>query len=167
MRFCERNENSDLVKEAVSSAYGRALAAVPNLQALLVGIEGEINKSEEALDRYFLAFEAGKLSASDCGPRIDALTAKLDDLRRRRLQIEDQLGAQVPAAFDPQVLALAVSQLKRAIDGGAPSQVKALLSALVDDISVEGRDAIYPVFRVPMPGVRLVDRQLHQLSCLR
>jgi len=157
-------QTGDIVKDAVQSAYKRALEAVPNLQADLVGIEAEIRKSEDALDRYFLAFEAGRLSAEDCGARIDSLNTKLNALRRRRLEVEAQLGVAVPAAFDPQLLKSVVTELKDSIETGTPSQMKALLRSLVENIKVDGRDAIFPIFRVPAPPVRLVVNEVHQIS---
>jgi len=43
------------------------------------------------------------------------------------------------------------------VENGPSASVKALLQALVHEIRVDSRDAIYPTFRVPMGGDHQLD----------
>ena len=47
-------------------------------------IHAGITKAEDSIERYLSAFEAGTLSDTQCGQRIEGLAAKVTDLRTRR-----------------------------------------------------------------------------------
>ena len=57
----EAYSDSDLVVKALEEARGRATAAVPQLKEQPAAVETDIRKTEESLERYFLAFEAGTI----------------------------------------------------------------------------------------------------------
>lgn len=46
-------------------------------------VEADIRKSEEALERYVLAFEAGTMNQDACAFRIEALGRRQTELKRR------------------------------------------------------------------------------------
>jgi site-specific DNA recombinase len=61
-------EDERVLEEAVQQYLARSGAARPNQREQLAAIQAEIRRSEEALDRYFNAFEAGKMDEDLCRP---------------------------------------------------------------------------------------------------
>ena len=48
-------------------------------------------------------------------------------------------------------------RVEKSVAGGSSALVKVLIQALIHEIRVDGRQAIHPVFRVPLGGNHLVD----------
>lgn len=142
-------EDSDLLEAAVQEARDRSLASLPRLQEQVAAVEIEIRKTEEALERYFLAFEAGTLPERRCGERIDALGQKLSELQDRRRHLQEQQTAEEVPGWEPEELDALLGEIRGAIEDGTPQKQKALLQALVAEVRVDSREAIYPFFRVP------------------
>lgn len=78
-------ENADLFDEAVEQLRSGASAIHQQHRAELNTVSTDIQKSQDAIERYLLAFENGSLSEETCDERIQALGAKLAELRNRRL----------------------------------------------------------------------------------
>ena len=74
-------ERTDLFDKAVSAARRRARAERANHEQELAVVDAGITKAEDAIERYLSAFEAGTLSESQCGTRLEGLAAKVRDLR--------------------------------------------------------------------------------------
>ena len=105
-------------------------------------------KVDEALDRYFRAFENGTMPEHACAPRIADLTKRLSELHARR----DELAADAsdtPEPFSEDDLQALQAHVAHVIADGDRSARKALLRALVDEIRVASRDEIYPFFALP------------------
>jgi site-specific DNA recombinase len=112
-------------------------------------IESEVRKTDAAIEKYLLAFEGGTLSETQLGPRVQALGAKMADLRRRR---EDLIAEGTPTAVQAPTdaeLARLRGHVPEQIISGAVAAKKVLLQSLVDRVVVDGRDTITPWFRVP------------------
>lgn len=116
----------------------------------LAAVEGELRKSEEAIERYLLAFESGSLPESACGERIQTLADKTADLRGRPLQLEADIDASQagPTAEHLDQLRLKVASVITDGDTGAQKQ---LLHALVHEVRAASRSDIQPIFRIPKP----------------
>jgi len=92
----EAYSDSDLVTKALEEARLRATAAVPQLKEQLAAVETAIRKTEESLERYFVAFEAGT------GISVTGLPDALVDLVRdyeRHLLAERGLSAHSVRAY--------------------------------------------------------------------
>src|SRR6266571_4111318 len=60
-------------------------------------VNGELAKTEAAIERYLLAFEAGSLPEAVCGERVRNLGTKAGELRARRIELEyEVLDAETP-----------------------------------------------------------------------
>jgi len=79
-RFLLTYENHDLVETALREAHARACAARPQLSDQLAATETEIRKTEEAMERYFLAFEAGTMPEEQCAQRLQTLGQQMPNL---------------------------------------------------------------------------------------
>ena len=56
----------------------------PEIEQRLASIGAEIARAEQALERYFEAFEQGKLSPERFDERLTRLQVRLEDLRAQR-----------------------------------------------------------------------------------
>ena len=145
----------DLLEVALAAGLARSGAQRRQHQDELGVVDAELTKSEEAIERYFLAFEAGTLSETTCGQRVQTLAAKIATLQARR----SELVALLDAEQELTVTEAHLEQLRRhvtdTIEHGDPGAQKGLLQALVARIEVESRAAVRPYFRVPLDGTGL------------
>lgn len=153
----EAYSNSDLVAQALEDARGRMPAAAAQLKEQLAAVEADIRKTEEALERYFLAFEAGTMSQNACADRIEALTKQLTDLRCDRVGLQNALDLDDrPPTIEE--IADILAEVRAMITSGTREDHKALTSVLVGETRVEGRHSIRPSFIVPTQKVRVLSR---------
>jgi site-specific DNA recombinase len=142
-------ERTDLFDKAVSATRHRALSQQGNHDKELAVIDAGIAKTEDAIERYLSAFEAGTLSETQCGKRLEQLAAKVSELRARREELVvaiEQVSLKAPEADE---LAATRHQIEKSLKSGSVPARKALLQAPVHEIRVEGRDRVVPWFRVP------------------
>jgi site-specific DNA recombinase len=151
--------DSELVDDAIAEARRAAEAEAPQVRSRLQGIAAEIRQAEEALERYYSAFESGSLSERRFAGRIDVLEERLAALRRRQSELADAASDDRPIPSE-EGLRDTQAAVREAIVRGTPGQRKALLQALVAEIRVESRDAIYPTFRLLAGTVRVMDQMV-------
>ena len=153
-------EHNDLVAEAIRKSQAMAERERPHLQEQLAAVETEIRKAEEARQRYFVAFEAGTMREEVCAERLEVLQQKLSELREHHGELTQAIDYEGSRRVSDQDLVDIRSAIRTAIERGSPQEQKALLKALVAEIRVESRKAIYPVFRVPEGGVRVLGQMV-------
>ena len=142
-----------LVTKALAKATAEAEQCRPQLDQRLASIRAEINRAEQALERYYEAFEQGKLSPERCEQRLKRLRARLDDLHAQEAELSLQTpdeAEQAPTAAD---LAAVADQLERVIAEADPPKAKALLRLLIEELRVNGRREILPTYRIVTPAV--------------
>jgi len=145
-------EDSDLFTSAVAQAEERAVGGRSRQEGELRAIDGELAKVDAGIDRYLRAFETGTMPEAVCGERVKALAARASALRARRQDLADQMDEAELVAPTPGELAALRARVAEAVANGSPATVKSLLHALVHEIRVDSREAIHPVFRVPLGG---------------
>src|SRR5262249_36760642 len=95
--------DSDLVGEALAKGAQEAEGGRPEIEERLASIGAEIARAEQALERYYEAFEQGKLSPERCDERLTRLHARLEDLRAQQTELSlsapDEAG-QAPTRAD-------------------------------------------------------------------
>lgn len=64
----------------------------------VTALDADIRKTEQAIDRYLTAFEAGTMPEAECGPRIKSLADKLGAPQRRHTEVADAISS--PAKND-------------------------------------------------------------------
>jgi hypothetical protein len=110
-----------------------------------------------AVDRYLRAFEAGRLSEATCGHRVGALEQEILALETRRASLLAECDSEPALPTDGDLETL-WRQLERAIADAAPEQLKRLLDAVVERITVRAgpassRTSLRPRFvRLPLRG---------------
>jgi exonuclease VII small subunit len=133
-----------LIRDALAKAEEKAQRERPALEQRLASIRAEINRAEQALERYLDAFERGKLAAERCDERLSRLHARLGDLRAQQAELSTSTpdeGTQAPTAAD---LAAIADQLDHLVAEAEPQQAKALLRLLIAELKVNGAHAHPP-----------------------
>ena len=139
----------DLVDRAVAAFLARATASSPRYEEQLAAVGADIRRTEDALDRYFRAFESGTMAESVCAPRVQALSERLRGLHARRRELTEAIEDQhMVSPTRPELEALREA-IYIGITSGPDTQRKALLQDLVVEVRVHSRTAIVPVFRLP------------------
>ncbi len=142
-------EQEPLVQQAVREAFAEIESERPRRQHDLVQLDAEIRRTDDALNRYSLAFEQGTLDPDEFGPRMKELRGKRQGLegRREELSLDDFEAPEAPS--EEELLALA-ADVAEVVKHGDQRQKKALIKGLVREIRVVARDEIYPFFQVPV-----------------
>jgi site-specific DNA recombinase len=141
-------EQEPLVRQAIQEAFAELDSERPKRQTELIRIDAELRKLEGSLERYFRAFEEGTLDSRVCGARLEELTRKREGIEARRAELAYATEDEPEPRTDAELGELA-AHVREVIKEGETRQQKALLQALVAEIRVAGREAIYPSFFVP------------------
>jgi site-specific DNA recombinase len=152
--------DTEIVGEAIRTSRAMADLQRPQLQEQLAAVEAELRKAEETRQRYFVAFEAGTMREEVCAERLQVLQQKLGELREHRAELTLAIESGRNPSVSEQDLQDIRGAIKTAIEHGSPQEQKALLKALVAEVRVESRQAIYPVFRIPEGGVRVLGQMV-------
>ena len=152
-------ERRDLLARAVAAWCADVEASRPRYEEQLAQVSQEIAKTEDAIERYLLAFEARTLAETQCGLRVRALTEKVAELRQRRAELMSAIDDDPPRPEVDVDLEAIKSEIADVLDGDSDrSARKAVLQTLIAEVRVESRDAITPTFRGPLqaPGSHCV-----------
>ncbi len=148
--------NSDLIERAVTGAMKKANATLPGKRSELRSLEARVEKAEQALQRYFDAFESGSLTAGRLAGRMDELERRLAELRTQRETLQEEVADKSIVTPSTSDIGAVLTALEDAMGNGTHSQRKALMQQLVAEIRVESRSAIFPTYRLPAPPVRVI-----------
>jgi site-specific DNA recombinase len=138
----------EMVREAIAEACSELDRERPRREAELRRIEAEARRTDDALNRYFAAFEAGTMTERDCAGRIAELSRRLRGLEARRAELAVDEG-EAPEPLGKEELRVLQANVREVIETGDPPARKALLQALVEEIRVVSRAEIYPSFSLP------------------
>jgi chromosome segregation ATPase len=142
-----------LIHDALAAAQQQTQRERPALDERRRAIATEIASIERSTERYFEAFEQGRLSPERCEQRVTRLNARLEDLQAQQAELADDGTDEAAHAPTPADLAATASQLESVIADGEPEQAKALLRILIAELRVNGRHDIQPTYRIVTPGV--------------
>src|SRR5439155_17125896 len=133
----------------------RAAEQGPDSASQVRRLEAEISGNESAVQRYYNAFENGRLPETRVAGRVDALERRLTELRAKLEEVRD--SAKSVEAPRKQAVRDAEEAVRDAMLNGTPGQRKALLKELIVEVRVESRDSIIPTFRLPATSVRVTE----------
>ena len=141
---------SDIIEQALASTTSEASDQRDAYTEELGAAEREIAKTDEAVNRYFTAFENGTMNETECAPRLQKLTCKLAELSQRR----DELGlliddATTPTPPDPAILDTIHSDIQAAIDNGSTEALRAIMQTFVHRVDITSREKSQPTFVIP------------------
>ena len=141
----------DLIADAVDQAQREHRAAHGDRRTELDAVTAELARTQQATDRYLLAFERGTLDEELVAERLAALKTTRQQLTARRAELTATIDDE-PTAPDPVLLDQVADHLAEIINTGTPNQRKAVVEALVDRVIITGPDRLVPVFRIPQPA---------------
>ncbi|MHB8613335.1 MAG: recombinase family protein [Candidatus Dormibacteraceae bacterium] len=142
----EAYSDSDLVMKALQEARGRATAAEPQLKKQLAAVETDIRKTEESLERYFLAFEAGTMNEQACAGRVDALQRRLVALNDGATLLRQQTETVYRASSTTDRLA-ADHALPTAVAHADATALKLLVQAAIGGIALRDNRQVEVLLR--------------------
>jgi site-specific DNA recombinase len=140
-----------LIHDALAAAHQQAEQERPALDERRHAINAEIIRIERSTERYFEAFEQGRLSPKRCEQRVARLNARLEDLQAQQASLADDGSDKAANAPTPADLDAIASQLETVIADGEPEPAKALLRILIAELRVNGRHDIQPTYRIITP----------------
>jgi site-specific DNA recombinase len=143
-------EDTDLFANAVAEAQGRALLGHSRHEGELRALDAELAKVDAGIDRYLRAFETGAMPESICGERVKELGLRATALRARRRDLADEMEESDHTAPTKEELSKLRDRVAEAVAEGSAAPIKVLLQALIHEIRVDSREAIHPIFRVPV-----------------
>jgi site-specific DNA recombinase len=143
-------EDTDLFSKAISEAQERADLDESRHDGERAALQSELDKVERGIDRYLRAFESGTMPEEICGERVKDLGTRATALCARCLELDSGTTANEFVAPTSVELTELCQRVEEAVAGGSSALVKSLLQALIHEIRVDSRQAIYPVFRVPI-----------------
>lgn len=150
-QLAEIYRGGTLITDAISEAREDAERHRPDNEQRLSSVRAEITRSEQALERYYQAFEQGSLTAEHCRARTARLDARIEELRTQETELSLQ-PTQDDAPMPTQAELVAVAdQLERVMATAPPQQAKALLRILIAELCVNGKADIRPTYRVTIP----------------
>jgi site-specific DNA recombinase len=147
--------DTEVVSAAIERWRSRAVEQEPDSASQIRRVEAEISGTQSAVERYYSAFENGRLSESRFGSRVDALERRLTQLRAKLGELRDT--AMTVEAPSKEAIRSAEEAVRDAMLNGTPGQRKALLKELIVEVRVESRDNIIPTFRLPATPVRVTE----------
>jgi hypothetical protein len=127
-------ERGDLLEQALGEWTELAEASRPKRERELARIDARIRKASNTLDRYFLAFEEGKLREEVCTTRIEELSKELASLEARRSDLIVVIPESPPGLPGPGELSKLRKQVQRSLQNGGSSPAQG------SDASYRGRD---------------------------
>ena len=145
--------DGELLSGALAAAQAEAEQQQPEIELRLASIGAEISRAEHALERYYEAFEQGKLSPERCEVRLARLQARLDDLCAQQAGLAPATRHEAKHAPTAAELAAVADQLDQLLADAEPQKAKALLRLLIQELRVNGRAEILPTYRVVNPAV--------------
>jgi site-specific DNA recombinase len=143
-------EDTDLFAKAVSEAQERAQLGHSRHEGELRALDAELSKVEAGNDRYLRAFETGTMPESICGDRVKELGLRATALRARRQDLADEMEEAALTAPTKEELSVLRERVAEAVAEGSTAPIKVLLQALIHEIRVDSKEAIHPIFRVPV-----------------
>jgi site-specific DNA recombinase len=150
-------EDTDLFGKAVAEAQQRADLDESPHDAERAALQAELDKVERGIDRYLQAFESGTMPEEVCGERVKALGANATALRARMFDLDSGTTEAELVAPTTAELGDLRKRVEEAVADGSSALVKSLLQALIHEIRVDSRQAIHPIFRVPVGGAHQQD----------
>jgi site-specific DNA recombinase len=143
-------EDTDLFAKAVAEARERALLGQRRHEGELRVLDAELAKVEAGIDRYLRAFETGTMPESICGERVKELGLRATALRARRQDLADEMEESDLTAPTKEELSELRERVAEAVAEGSAAPIKVLLQSLIHEIRVDSKEAIHPIFRVPV-----------------
>ncbi len=112
-------------------------------------VDGQIAKTQTAIDRYFPAFEAGTLKLELRNEKVRDLRTQMEELETERQDLEARRQRLELPAIDRDMLASLIDNFERVMAEGPNPQKKDLLRRLVKKVLVHDKRTIEIWYALP------------------
>ncbi|MEE9226513.1 MAG: recombinase zinc beta ribbon domain-containing protein, partial [Acidobacteriota bacterium] len=136
----------------LAEANRRLGAEKPDLEKEIGRVEAQVAKSQTRLDRYFEAFEGGKLKPEICNQRVQDLQTQLEELDTEKRELEVRRERLELPALDRAKLAGMMDNFEEVMAAGTNPQKKDLFHKLVKKVLVHDRRTVEVWYGLPNPG---------------
>ncbi|MBI5135814.1 MAG: recombinase zinc beta ribbon domain-containing protein [Nitrospirae bacterium] len=123
----------------------------PDLDAEVRKVDSEIADTRKRIDRYFAAFEEGRMKPETAESKIEELKGRLADLEVERQAIEDQRERLDLPPLSKEFLRELMGRFDKVFAAGTAAQKKHLLHSLVQKVLLKGRETVEVWYRLPSP----------------
>ncbi len=121
----------------------------PLYEKELSSVENEIKEKEALLDKYFKAFESGKIAEEFCSERIKVFTEEVKQLKEQGKMLTDKVTNNGFEAFKLGDLRNLVGNFEDIMQSAPDSQKKATLEKMIKVIKVTSREEIRVTYILP------------------
>ncbi len=121
----------------------------PNVESEFKAAENQINKAQSRIDRYFDAFEQGKLKPELCSDKVEALTAQLEGLHDQKRELDEKMKQLELPMIDRKMLCGLIDNFEQVLAGGTNPQRKHLIQQLVKKVRVHNKNKVEIWYGVP------------------
>ena len=133
-------------------ANKRLAAERPAIEKEIEANFAEAAKVQASMDRYFQAFEAGKLEPELCNEKVRELRARLEELEGQRVDLEARRERLELPAIDREMLSALVDQFEKVMAAGTNGQKKDLLHRVVKKVLIKDRHTVEVWYALPNRG---------------
>ena len=121
----------------------------PQLDQEIAALDTQAAKARERRDRYFEAFETGRLKPESLQAKVDDIDAQLEQLAARRVDLEAQRERLTIVPLSREMVAALLADFNQALAKGTNAEKKQLLQLTVKKVLVHDRESIEIWYAVP------------------
>jgi site-specific DNA recombinase len=162
-QLCTLDRDGTLITDALAQAAKDATGDAPKRAEQLAQVRAEQARIGTSVERYFEAFEQGKLNAQRCEERLARLQTRLETLAAQEadLALATAEPAETPGRDE---LAAVADRLEHVITTEPAAKSKALLRLLIDELQVNSRSEIQPTYRIVTPAVCATPEKVERIG---
>lgn len=153
-QLCELLEQTGLVADAVTQLGAEAERTKQDISIEIAAIKAERTKATDAVDRYFQAFEIGSLNPELCQQRVNEKNDQIEEMDTRLAELADEANKSMPTLTQSTINQIHAN-VRESIYTGDLKQQKKLVAALVQQVAVQDKHNIKPVYRIPTDSAEL------------
>ena len=149
-------QDETLLQSVWEAAQAKLIETRPNIDAEITAAQQARQKSQAALQRYYIAFEAGTMEPTTCNERVAELSAQVHQLEAQIADLERQRDELDLPALRMEFIHEILTNLQGVVEAVPAAQKKHLLQLLVEKVLVKDRCTFDVWYRLPQlpEGVR-------------
>ena len=141
--------DDDLIEKIRNKVDLRLSSERPDVHKEIAEVQSQIARTEDRLNRYFEAFEAGTMDPQLCNTKIGALSSRVEELADEQRQLEMRSRRLALPVIERKAIAELLDRFKEVMDAGTNPQKKHLLHCLVKKVRVHDRGTIEVWYCLP------------------
>ena len=124
-------------------------AEKPDIEKEIAALEDRVLKAQARIDKYFEAFEEGKLKPEVCNEKVEDLNVQIKELESEKKELEARRKRLELPALDKELIGKIVNNLEEVMAAGDNKKRKHLLQLLVKKVLIHDRQTIEVWYCLP------------------